>query len=354
MFGRRVPSERFVVPFPASPGGRPISPQPELAKYFAAPRGLRLVLAAFPNPLRSPPQEFRQATHSVLMRTCHSIGRFPHRRGKLTCRETPDDKVCGTSLQCRSGQRPISQWISSADDSGHPNTRLVVYGWFRFSASDWAAILGRWLETRKLPWRGFRIPVTAELHTTDYVNGRGRIPRRIPERHIHLGADHWKDFGREVAITCLQALRYSQGLTVGAVYRQDPAHALSTTRREAYSALVERFEERITSARAPRDIDPQSLNSETPWIHMCGGLRLPRVPGSSRCPTRSGQTNHANWTMLHSELAPGRVTSGVIRIPRAQRGSTVRHVLRFQWHREPQAASRAPGSSGTDWPGTIR
>lgn len=105
------------------------------------------------------------------------------------------------------------------DDSGHPQSGLAVYGWIEFSPDRWRSVLRNWLDTRKLLWREFGIPITTELHTTDYANGRGRISKRIPERHIHDGREYWKDFGREVAHQCLETLRCTEGLTLGAVYR---------------------------------------------------------------------------------------------------------------------------------------
>ncbi len=99
------------------------------------------------------------------------------------------------------------------DDSGHPQSGLAVYGWIEFSPDRWRSVLRNWLDTRKLLWREFGIPITTELHTTDYANGRGRISKRIPERHIHDGREYWKDFGREVAHQCLETLRCTEGLT---------------------------------------------------------------------------------------------------------------------------------------------
>lgn len=92
--------------------------------------------------------------------------------------------------------------------------------------------------------------MTQELHTTDYVNGRGRISSRFPDRHRHNGVEHWKDFGREIAVECLETLRSAEGLTVGAVVRRgDPRH-LAQTRRDAYVALIDRFEGELRTADA--------------------------------------------------------------------------------------------------------
>ena len=131
------------------------------------------------------------------------------------------------------------------DDSGHPQSGLVVFGWIEFTPDRWADVLRVWLDTRKRLWREFSIPVVQELHTTDYVNGRGRISTKVPERHIHAGHEHWKDFGREVAAECLETLRSTEGLRVGAVWRRGEPRELHRTKRETYSALITRIESEL-------------------------------------------------------------------------------------------------------------
>ena len=128
------------------------------------------------------------------------------------------------------------------DDSGHPKSGLVVFGWVEFHPSSWAAVLRSWLTTRNRLWREYRIPVASELHMTEYVQGRGRISTKVPDRHVHDGVDYWKDFGREVAVECLDTLRCMEGLRVGAVYRRGDPHKLAQLRPDTYSALGRRFE----------------------------------------------------------------------------------------------------------------
>jgi hypothetical protein len=69
------------------------------------------------------------------------------------------------------------------DDSGHPKSGSAVYGWIEFKPDHWSSVLRSWLDTGKLLWREYRIAVQTELHTADYVNGRGRISKHIPDRH---------------------------------------------------------------------------------------------------------------------------------------------------------------------------
>lgn len=143
---------------------------------------------------------------------------------------------------------PALNRLVYVDDSGHPGSGLVVYGWIEFQPDRWSSVLQSWLETRRRLWREFAIPVVQELHATAYVNGRGRISQRLPDRHIHQGVEYWKDFGREVALECLETLRCAEGLRVGAVWRQRPPSDFAQTRREAYAALISRFEQELASS----------------------------------------------------------------------------------------------------------
>jgi hypothetical protein len=145
---------------------------------------------------------------------------------------------------------PALERLIYVDDSGHPQTGLVVYGWVEFAPDRWTSVLRAWLDMRKRLWREAGIPVTQELHTTDYVNGRGRISSRFPDRHRHDGVEYWKDFGREIATECLDTLRSAEGLTVGAVFRQGDPKVLARTRHDTYAALIDRFENELRDANA--------------------------------------------------------------------------------------------------------
>lgn len=135
--------------------------------------------------------------------------------------------------------------ILYVDDSGRPQAGLAIYGWVEFHPNRWSAVLETWLDTRKRLWREFSVPVTTELHTTEYVNGRGRISPKIPERHIHDGVEHWKDFGREVAEECLETMRCTEGLRVGAVWRRGNPRKIHQTKTDTYAALVHRLEKEL-------------------------------------------------------------------------------------------------------------
>ncbi|SEE67287.1 DUF3800 domain-containing protein [Ruania alba] len=136
------------------------------------------------------------------------------------------------------------------DDSGHPSQGLVVYGWVECSPDRWADVLSSWLDTRKRLWREYGIPVSRELHSTDYVNGRGRISRRVPRRYVRAGVEQWKDFGREVARECLETIRSTGGIRVGAVWRPGSPEELTRNRRATYEALLTRLQHELVAMDA--------------------------------------------------------------------------------------------------------
>lgn len=137
---------------------------------------------------------------------------------------------------------PTLDRLIYVDDSGHPSTGLAVYGWIEFSPDRWRSVLRGWLDTRKRLWRESGVPVTEELHTTQYVNGRGRISKHVPDKFTRDGRELWKDFGRTVATTCLETIRCSEGLETGAVYRRGAPADLAQTKRSLYADLVTKFE----------------------------------------------------------------------------------------------------------------
>ncbi|QQM52994.1 DUF3800 domain-containing protein [Rhodococcus pyridinivorans] len=160
------------------------------------------------------------------------------------------------------------------DDSGHPQSGLAVYGWIEFRPDQWRSVLRAWLDTRKALWREFGVPVTRELHTTEYVNGRGRISKNIPQRHIHDGHEYWKDFGREVAHDCLETLRCTEGLIVGSVYRRGKPNELARTKKELYADLVARFESELADSDSLGLIFMDGDGSDSSYRSTHRGLAL--------------------------------------------------------------------------------
>lgn len=143
---------------------------------------------------------------------------------------------------------PTLDRLLYVDDSGHPQSGLIVYGWVEFAPDRWSSVLGAWLDTRKRLWRDFGIPVTRELHTTDYINGRGRISKRLPSRHVPDGVEHWRDFGHEVARECLGTLASLEGLAVGSVWRRDPCRDFGENKYASYVDLVARLERELAAS----------------------------------------------------------------------------------------------------------
>lgn len=160
------------------------------------------------------------------------------------------------------------------DDSRHPAAGLVIYGWVEFRPDRWEAVLKSWLDMRKRLWREYAIAVTEELHTTQYVNGRGRISKAVPDRHVHDGIEYWKDFGREVAAECLDTLRSTEGLTVGAVWRRGAPGDIATTRRRAYADLVARFEDELQVTNSLALLFMDGDGSDTSYRSTHRSLRL--------------------------------------------------------------------------------
>jgi len=162
------------------------------------------------------------------------------------------------------------------DDSGTPSEGLVVYGWVEFAPDRWASVLGSWLALRKRLARDSSVPVTTELHSTAFINGRGRISHRIPDRHVHDGVDYWKDFGRELAQECLDTLRSCEGLRVGAVWRRGEPGEIATTRRETYAALIQRLEDELARADSLAMVLMDGDGSDTSYRSTHRDLTLSR------------------------------------------------------------------------------
>lgn len=160
------------------------------------------------------------------------------------------------------------------DDSGHPQSGMVVYGWIECAPDRWAGVLKAWLDTRKKLWREYSIPVTQELHATEYVNGRGRISTSIPDRFVRASVPYWKDFGRAVAVECLDTLRSTEGLTVGAVWRKGDPRDLARTRQETYAALVERLERELAAAGSLAMVFMDGDGSDSSYRSTHRSLRL--------------------------------------------------------------------------------
>ena len=138
------------------------------------------------------------------------------------------------------------------DDSGSvDHGGLIVYGWVEVSPVHWRTVLRTWLDLRKLLFTDYGIPVSQELHSTDFINGRGRVsvapPARLTRDHPSPGTVMWKDLGREVAQLCLETLMDCPNIRVGSVYRWSGAKGADYAREryDVYAQLVEDFDQEL-------------------------------------------------------------------------------------------------------------
>ncbi|MDO4897857.1 MAG: DUF3800 domain-containing protein [Rothia sp. (in: high G+C Gram-positive bacteria)] len=132
------------------------------------------------------------------------------------------------------------------DDSGRPQSGLVVYGFVEFSLTNWLNVMKAWLDFRKDLWKRYRIPVDKELHTTEFANGRGDLSKNFPDEFRSSdGTPYKKDFGQHIARLCLTQIASIQGVRVGAVFRQSQPEALGQTRTELYRELIKDLNGRL-------------------------------------------------------------------------------------------------------------
>lgn len=170
--------------------------------------------------------------------------------------------------------RPQIDRLLYVDDSGRPQSGIVVFGWIEVSPDRWSDVLGSWIDLRRMLWREYGIPVARELHTTEVVNGRGRVSAHMPLRHVHNGVEFWKDFGREVAELCLDAIRCCAGARVGAVWRRIDPMDLSSAKAATYSALIRRWEAELASANSLGVVLMDGDGSDTSYRAAHRSLKL--------------------------------------------------------------------------------
>lgn len=185
-------------------------------------------------------------------------------------------------------QRPTLDRMLYLDDSGSSLSGLVVYGWVEVAPCDWGSALREWLTLRKELVRDHRVPVTAELHCTEYVQGRGvsgfghistSPPARFRTTRVSVdGANSemvlWKDLGREVAERCLTVLARSPTMRVGAVWQRTPAKG-SAYAAEKY-ALVRALPR--AAGRAPWAVAPAGETARPAMSTSVGRVRTLTVP----------------------------------------------------------------------------
>ncbi|MFE1472136.1 DUF3800 domain-containing protein [Nocardiopsis dassonvillei] len=152
------------------------------------------------------------------------------------------------SGEARTGQ--LSRMLYLDDSGSDRHGGLIVYGWVEVEPAFWSRSLRQWLEMRKLLVRDHAVPVTQELHATQYINGRSRISTNPPPQFEKDGEVLWKDLGRSVALRCLEVIRGCEHLQVGAVYRWEPAggKAYGQAKYETYRDFIADLDDELRVA----------------------------------------------------------------------------------------------------------
>lgn len=134
------------------------------------------------------------------------------------------------------------------DDSGDPRTGLAVFGWIELAPWDWNDVLGTWLTHRKRIDQKYSVPVSKELHMTEFVLGRGRVAKQIPAAFIaEDGQSEWKKLGEQVAVEGLEAISSCQGIRVGSVFRHGKPDDLHTTKHGLYGDWLAELESELAA-----------------------------------------------------------------------------------------------------------
>jgi hypothetical protein len=119
------------------------------------------------------------------------------------------------------------------DDSGSPESRLVVFGWVELLAVDWSSALRVWLDWRRHLHTTVGIPASYELHATKFGSGRGRPSGTDWDLH--------KANRATTMVSALTTIAALSGVATGAVYRPImPCRHYYDTRTALYAELINR------------------------------------------------------------------------------------------------------------------
>lgn len=126
------------------------------------------------------------------------------------------------------------------DDSGAEPTGFVVFAWVEVDARAWRHGLGRWLDWRESLWERHRVGKTYEIHSTSFVNGRGR-PSADDEWNASKAAR------RAAFDDAFAGLAASPHLRVGCVYSHTTARRRDyrAEKMRVYGRLVALLDERL-------------------------------------------------------------------------------------------------------------
>ncbi|RJQ83431.1 DUF3800 domain-containing protein [Pseudonocardiaceae bacterium YIM PH 21723] len=126
------------------------------------------------------------------------------------------------------------------DDSGAPQSKLIVYGWIELQASGWNAALQHVLDWRHALHAATGMPTNYELHATTFANGRGRPTGTDWDRHkAHRSA---------VMVDAFHTVSTLPTAAVGAVFHHvSPGRHYHAAKAELYTGLVATLDARLTA-----------------------------------------------------------------------------------------------------------
>src|SRR5882724_2629134 len=141
-----------------------------------------------------------------------------------------------------SGETTDFRWYY-IDDSGAPQTGWIIYGYLEIGSTNWNMALQHWLSFRKELYQTAQIPADYELHSRDFINGRGNPSldetwnRRKAMRH-------------QTACDALRCIAAMPGIRLGAVYRYTLArrNAYAEQSRQVYGRLIDCLTARLAAA----------------------------------------------------------------------------------------------------------
>jgi hypothetical protein len=138
---------------------------------------------------------------------------------------------------------PAGVRLFYVDDSGAEDTGYAVFAWIESTFPNWNGGLRAWLDLRKSLYAKYQIPPSAELHATQFINGRGN-PSQNPGVNMSKQARH------DVAEQALSTICACPELHVGVAYRQTTARrkAYAVERDGTYVGLVDHLDSRLSRA----------------------------------------------------------------------------------------------------------
>lgn len=122
-----------------------------------------------------------------------------------------------------STRSPLRFRLFYVDDSGSPQSGIVVYSWLECDATAWRAGLQSWLDLRQQLHTQHGIPPDYPIHAAPFAAGRGR-PSSDPTVNQDRRRRH------HIMRAMLAHLAATDGVHIGTVYRR------TTARRDAYAA----------------------------------------------------------------------------------------------------------------------